>query len=81
MSEKEEGATQQRNRLFGQDRPSERKYQTGGLYPTEIHGTISKRQWYAPFSKLLCRYTLLYSEAFLESHQASVRQDSTGLNQ
>ena len=62
------------------DRP-ERRYQTGELYPAEIRGAIIEGQGYAPFCELLCGCALLHSEAFLESHQASVWQDSVGLDQ
>ena len=57
------------------------KHQTGGLYPAEIRGAIIERQGYAPFCELLCGCALLHSEAFFESHQASVWQDSAGLDQ
>ncbi len=57
------------------------EYQTGGLYPAEIRGAIIERQGYAPFCELLCGCALLHSEAFFESHQASVWQDSAGLDQ
>lgn len=59
----------------------ERRYQTGGLYPAEIRGAIIEGQGYAPFCELLCGCALLHSEAFFESHQASVWQDSAGLDQ
>ena len=42
---------------------------------------LSKDKGMTPFCELLCGCALLHSEAFFESHQASVWQDSAGLDQ
>ena len=58
----------------------ERRHQTGELHFAEVHGTVIEGQGYAPFGELFCQRALLYSEAFLESHQAGMWQDSVGFD-